>query len=362
MDQQAQISDPQVDRRSTNEFASLSLARAYIDITREKIGAFGNCGMKDALERLDRAYRQFPELMADRPRGKLVEDLRSAAENLPDRTAISLLMYCVASCPSCSSAAALLFEKIAKADGWASLFPVLHLLCRSQDLPWPAIKPIAEALRQQGRTDTILRVISEVLDSVIFATDDMADDLGEILTYLLSDEHRLGIDRRALAEAARSARRRLRQPSLARSEPRSREALLAMAERLGATPSPQRSNPRPGLRWPSGRMSFDEFLLQWPCEVELPGELDDAALIEEAFRTILLREPDVAERDQYLRLLQDGVVSRPWIIEDLLATEELRSLERGLRVNWGGQVITKAESSGEEDMPVVTWPWQPASR
>ena len=108
-------------------------------------------------------------------------------------------------------------------------------------------------------------------------------------------------------------------------------------------------------------MSFDEFLLQWPCEVELPVELDDAAFIEEAYRAILLRGPDVAEKDQYLRLLQDGVVSKSWIIEDLLASEELRSLERGLRVIWGGQVITEPGSSGEEDMPAVTWPWRSAS-
>ena len=97
MDQQAQISDPQVDEAQRNEFASLSLARAYIDTTRESIGSFGARELIDALERLDVLTDEFPELELDRPRGELLEDLRSAAENLPDRTAIPLLMYCVAS-------------------------------------------------------------------------------------------------------------------------------------------------------------------------------------------------------------------------------------------------------------------------
>jgi len=134
-----------------------------------------------------------------------------------------------------------------------------------------------------------------------------------------------------------------------------------MAERLRLTPSPARVSRSPDLGWPSSRMSFDEFLLQWPCEVELPRDLDHATFIEEAFRAILLRGPDVAERDQYLRLLQDGVASESWIIEDLLASEELRSLERRLRVIWGGEVITEPGSSKEEGMPAMTWPWRSAS-
>jgi hypothetical protein len=105
-------------------------------------------------------------------------------------------------------------------------------------------------------------------------------------------------------------------------------------------------------------MSFDEFLLQWPCEVELPDGLDHATFIEEAYRAILLRGPNIAERDQYVRLLQNGTASESWIIEDLLASEELRSLERRLRVICGNQVITEPGSSSEEQMPTVTWTWR----
>ena len=135
-----------------------------------------------------------------------------------------------------------------------------------------------------------------------------------------------------------------------------------MAERLrAAAPGAPRSNPHPDMALRSGRLSFDEFLLQWPCEIELPIDLDDAAFIDEAYRAILLRGPDVAEKDQYLRLLQNRVVAKPWIIEDLLASEELRSLERRLRVILGRQMITEPGNSGEEDMPAVVWPWRSAS-
>jgi hypothetical protein len=137
--------------------------------------------------------------------------------------------------------------------------------------------------------------------------------------------------------------------------------LLAMAQRLKTVSPPQRRDRHPNLGSPGGSMSFDEFLLQWPCQIELPAELDDAALVEEAYRAILLRAPDTAETGQYLRLLKDGVVSKTWVIEDLLASEELRSLERRLRVIWAGEVITEPGSSGEEtNMPAVIWPSRPA--
>ena len=107
-------------------------------------------------------------------------------------------------------------------------------------------------------------------------------------------------------------------------------------------------------------MSFDEFLLQWPCEVELPVQFDDTAFIEEAYRGILLRGPDIGERSQYLRLLQDGVASKSWILEDLLASEELRSLERRVRVIYGSHIITEPGGSEGQETPAVTWPWRSA--
>ena len=102
-------------------------------------------------------------------------------------------------------------------------------------------------------------------------------------------------------------------------------------------------------------MSFEEFFMQWPCEVELRIDLDDQALIEEAYQAILLRRPGVAEMNQYLRLLQNRIVSMCWIIEDILGSEEFRSFERRLRVIWGGAVITEPGRPDAAEIPAVNW-------
>jgi Domain of unknown function (DUF4214) len=357
MEQSARSSGSLLGTMPTDKFGSLSLSRAYIDTLQDGIGSLEGGQLISALERLDDAYDEFPELELDRPRGQLLEGLRAAAENMPDRSAIPLLMYCVSASPCCSSSLGSLVEKIITADYWPSLSEVLRSLC-CRKFCWRAIEPIINLLRQQGRTETVLQLISEVLGRIEFTKEESAFELGDVLKRLLSDQRRLGIGNAMLAQAVQSARRRLSRPSLGRNGQASREVLLAMAERLRPTPCPARLSPYPDLGWPSCRMSFDEFLLQWPCEVELPVELEDTAFIEEAYRAILLREPDIAERNQYLRLLHDGVASKPWIIEDLLASEELRSLERQVRVICGGQVITERGSSGEEETPAVTWPWR----
>jgi len=357
MDQRVRSSDSPLEQLLTDKFGSLSLAQAYIGTFLESIGSLGGGALIDALERLDDAYNEFPELELDRPRGALLKGLRSAAENLPDRDAIPLLMYCVAASPSSSPSLVSLVEKIIKSDYWPLLSTVLRSAFRRGEVWWHAIEPIVNVLRQQGRTETLLQVISEVLGCTEFTKEESASEFGDVLKHLLSDQHRLGIDSAMLAQAVRSARRRLSPPSLGRNGPASREVLLAMAKRLRPTPSAMRLSPHPDLGWPSGRMSFDEFLLQWPCEVELAVELDDTAFIEEAYRAILFREPDIAERNQYLRLLQDGVASISWIIEDLLASKELRSLERKVRVIYGGRVITEPGSSEGQETPAVTWQW-----
>jgi hypothetical protein len=359
MDQRGRSSTSRPGQLPIDKFCSLSLAQAYIDTAQESVVSLGGGALIDALERLDRAYDEFPELELDRPRTELLEGLRSAAENMPDRAAISLLMYCVAASPSCSSSLASLIEKIIKSH-WPSLSAVLGSLGHSREFCWRAIEPIVADLRQRDRQDAILPLISDVLGCTKFTNQESVSEFGDILEPLLSDQHRLGIDSAMLAQAVRSTRNRLSRPSLGRGEPASRGVLLAMAQRLRPTPPPAGLRPYPSLGWPSSRMSFDEFLLQWPCEVELPVELDDKVFIEEAYRAILLREPEIAERDQFSRLLRSGVVSKVWIIEDLLASEELRSLERRLRVICGNQVITKPASSGEAEMAAVTWPWRSA--
>jgi hypothetical protein len=361
MDQKAQISDSPGTGTRSQELASLPLARAYIQDLRESISSFHARELIDALERLDAAYREFPELELDHPRRELLEAARSAAANLPDFAAIPLLIHCAALDPSCSRSVEPLLEKMAGSASWPSTSPVLGLLCRSGQLRWSGIRPVVNALRQQGRADAVLQLVSAVLDYINFTKEDDVSELEDILKFLLGDGHGLELDWRGLTDVARSARHRLSPRPSGRYNQPSRELLLAMAERLRATASSRWSNSNPERAWPSGRLSFDEFLLQWPCEIELPVDLDDAAFIDEAYRAILLRGPNGAEKDQYLRLLQNRVVSKLWIIEDLLASEELRSLERRLRVILGRQMITEPGNSGEEDMPAVVWPWRPAS-
>jgi hypothetical protein len=344
----------------TAEFGSLSPALACIDTIQESIVSLVGDELIDALKRLDRAYDEFPELELDRPRGELLDRLQSTAENLPDRAAIPLLMYCIATSPSCTSSLTSLVEKTIKSDYHRLLSAVLCSLWPSREFCWRAIEPIIDALRQRSQIETVIQVISEVLGDEDFTTAESAAEFRGVLNRLLSDHHRLGIDKAVLAQTVRSARRRLIRPSQARSEPGSRAVLLAMAERLRSAPSPAPLSAYPDLGWPSSRMSFDAFLLQWPCEIELPYGLDYATFIEEAYREILLRGPDVAERNQYLRLLQDGIASKFWIIEDLLGSPELRSLDRRVRVICGGQVFTEPGRSPEEETPVVTWPCRSA--
>jgi hypothetical protein len=355
MDQGTQTSDSSPGQQPTDKFGSLYLALTYVDTARESMSSLSGAALTYALERLDDAYDEFPELELDRPRSELLVGLRSAAESMPDRAAIPVLMYCIAASSSCPFALASLVERIIKSDYSPLLSAILRSLY-SCKLCWSAIEPVVNVLRQQGEAATILQVISEVLACTEFTKEEDASELGEVLKTLLSDRRQLGIDSAVLAQAVRSSRRRLSRQSPEENEPGSRAAVLAMADRLRPTLSPARLSPYLDLGWPSGRISFDEFLLQWPCEVELPVELDDTAFIEEAYRAILLRGPGIGERSQYLRLLQDGVASKSWIMEDLLASEELRSLERGVRVICGDQVITELGSSEGQETPAVTWP------
>ena len=340
-------------------FCSLALGRAYIDSVQHSVSSLEGGDLIDALGRLDNAYDEFPELELERPRRAVLEGLQSTAQDLSDRAAIPLLMYCAAAGPSYSSALASLVEIIVKSDFHPVLPAVLRSSCRDREFCWGAIEQVINVLRQRGREETVLQLISEALRCTKFSKDEDAANAGEVLKRLLGDPDRLGIDSAVLARAVRSARDRLTRPSLGQNEAPPREALLTTAERLRPALSPPRLAAHADLGWSSGRMSFNEFLLQWPCEVELPAELNDVEFIQAAHRAILLRGPDITEENQYLRLLQDGVASQAWILEDLLASKEFRSLERSVRVIFRGQPITGPGTS-PEDTPAVTWPWRSA--
>ena len=118
MDPRTRSSGSPLRQIPTDTFGSLSLGQAYIDSVGQYIGSLSGGELIDTLERVDRAYDEFPELELDRPRGALLNDLRSAAENMPDQSAVPLLMYCVAASPSCPSLLASLVEKITDSDYW----------------------------------------------------------------------------------------------------------------------------------------------------------------------------------------------------------------------------------------------------
>jgi len=166
-------------------------------------------------------------------------------------------------------------------------------------------------------------------------------------------------DRQALEAVVQSAARRLRATAYPRSQDRSDE-LLGLANRLGAAPPSYRFVEQPLAARPFGTLSFDEFLLQWPCEIELPADLPDRDFVAYAYRAILLRPPGESETAECCRLLHTGTVSREWIIEHLLCSEELRALERVLRVKLGDTILVDPELPARHDMPALTWPRVPA--
>jgi len=351
-----------VKQTTASGFTSLAVAVAYIDTVREKGGSFDAHALLGAMEHLNRAYQGFPELELDRPRRDLSEVLRSAVNSLPDDLIIPLLIDLVAFDPNSRASVMLLFEKIVESGNWRWLLLTLRSLDPSIKFLWHEFEPVLVIIPPREIKDFNLSVFAEFLKRIDFSEEDeAAGDFGNVLTQWLSDEHPAGINSGALAKAVQSSRHPPIEPALDGNRQGSRDGLLAIAQRLRVAPPPQRPNPHPDLFWPSGRMSFDEFLLQWPCEVEFPVGLDDQEFIEQAYQAILLRGPGVAETRQYLMQLQNGVVSKRWIIEDLLGSAEFRSFERRLRVIWEGGVITEPGRPEALEMPAVTWPWRSAT-
>lgn len=350
---EAEDADRPRDQTPRLSFASLALARSYIDTISERIRSIDDDELIDVLDCLDSAYDQFPELELDHPREHLIEVLRSAAENRVGLAASLILMYCIALKPSCPSFIRALLVKPEVSDNWELVWTILHVLVRSRMVGWRTLKPIMTIF--QDNASTTVKLISEVLDSFFSLNEDSDPDLEEILKHLIGHQHTVSNGRLGLAEIVKSAHRRLNPPAVMRGETEKRAALLALAERFITTAPRASCSSRPVVGWASGRMSFDEFLLQWPCEIEMPADLADADFIQEAYRAILLREPDDLEIGEYLRLRRDEV-SNFWILEDLLSSEELRSLHRRLRVVCGDRVITELGRWAEEKMPAVIWP------
>ena len=290
------------------EFVSIAAAREYIKGAAATIASLMDRELLDVLERVDAAYRRYPELELERPRETWIEDLAPA---------VSLRAFAV--------------------------------LFRSRQAHWSAIKRVLSQVLREGQGDAIVNGISCVLPHI-----DGIDpsELGEMLQPILTDELPARQDSRALGKAVLSARRRLTAPAPVAHRQGVGAAVLQLAQRLRGLPPPANRNPYTAAAWGSGYISFSEFLSQFPCEVNIPSELGDRSFVCEAFRAIVLREPHATEIEQYMNLVREGI-SKSWIVQDIFASEEARSLDRRLRVLWNGHVITAPGDWADAQMPAI---------
>jgi hypothetical protein len=174
-----------------DKFGSLTLGRDYIDNVQRSANSLDDRDLIAALEDLDRAYDEFPELELDRPRREILDGLQSTAEILPDRIAIPLLMYCAAAGPPGSPALASLVERILKSAFHPLLSVVLHSVGHHREFSWRPIEPLVNALRQRSQAATVLQVISELLGCLEFTEEENASELGDVLSGLLADQQAL---------------------------------------------------------------------------------------------------------------------------------------------------------------------------
>ncbi len=248
---------------------TLVSAQALLSALHSDLGSAGLDRLIEVYEWVERAYEEFPELEQEFPREDLAEKLRSATHSLADGAAVPLLMLCVALDPSSASVSGLL-EKMSRSPHDQAIVGVVRVLARTRDFTWDEVAPAIEQLRLQRRMDAVLAIISEVLDRLHLAPDRGALEFGNILKRLLIDGDDSGnIDPTFFAGIAWSARKRLRRPTRRRARGNRDEAALSLAERVSAKLFATRLSPPPPvlpprLAWPSRRLAFAEFAVQWP--------------------------------------------------------------------------------------------------
>ena len=91
--------------------------------------------------------------------------------------------------------------------------------------------------------------------------------------------------------------------------------------------------------------------------------MDGAAIVphQEIARPPHMLVDELPPLPDLVELLQDDVASKSSIVEDLLASEELRSLDRRVRVICGGELISEPGGSGAQQTPSVIWPRKQAN-
>src|SRR5215472_1854908 len=129
-----------------DEFGSLSQARAFINAVRERMGSLGPCELTEALDRIEGAYREFPELALEQPRSSFTTLFLDQILHEP-----------LAAYQRGESAEVPLAAELSR------LLGLFRKLC------WDDIEPVVSPLGRQGRGDVILQIISAVLDCATFS-------------------------------------------------------------------------------------------------------------------------------------------------------------------------------------------------
>ena len=105
--------------RAVDSEAPLRVAKALLEAAPRHLAGLREGALIAAVERIEQAYAQFPELEIEAPRGALVRALREAAQAAGDAAAVPLLMACVALDPTAAGApvAALLDRMVRAGSG-----------------------------------------------------------------------------------------------------------------------------------------------------------------------------------------------------------------------------------------------------
>lgn len=224
--------------------------------------------LADAAERIETAYRLFPELELEFPRRKLVENLRVHIERTDDHRAIPLRIVGTALDSSGSSDfTADLLTGLAGGARPDLAVEFARLVRQRRALSLDDVAPAIRQLGANGDQALALSLLAEVLGSE--SPDWVAAQLAAALEGAEPNSDLIRCSRKL--QAARDRVRDLAGPHL-KTTPNAR--LLETAERLALklprTEGAAVAN-HGGRRLPSGRIGFAQFALQWPqiCGVEL---------------------------------------------------------------------------------------------
>ena len=332
-------------------FCSLSDASEYVDGLFKNGLPLGSAEVVNAVTQVRRAYREFPELEAARPRAEIFELLWPVARKAAGDAAPVVIE--LAQFAPTAFLASLGGETDETGDPLLLQFvKALPLCCRLQTR---AMLDVVTDLVKSGRNELALALLSLTLGQSDREPEAAVEHVGVLLVRLLQVPCDDAPESAALAKAAQAAIRRFGPPQTRGDERGGRERLLSLAARLTPAVRPRRPSSPGSTSWPSGPLPFDDFLLQWPCEIELPDDLGDGDFLVAAYKAILLRPPLAGEREQWLRLLQRGDIPHLRVIEELLTSPELRAIGRRVRVRWRGRVVIDPDAPETADMPAVTW-------